>query len=182
MYKKGPMQVNKKTSSVLAIFLIALAISITACAGSTEETDDIPETESDPVDIPASTPDQANPPGTASEGQEGSSAGMGDPSGVYCTTIMGYEYEVITGDDGGQHGVCKLPDDEVCDSWDFLIGKCGQEYSYCAEEGYEIKILTDGKDPFTPEYGVCVSSDGEVIGTVSELSGLLEATSIGPPQ
>ena len=162
MNKKGSMRVNIKTSSVPVIFLIALALSITACAASPEETADIPE--------------------TAPDDQEGGGAGMGDPSGVYCGTIMGYEYENITDDDGGQHGVCKLPNDEVCDSWDFLIGKCGQEYSYCAVEGYEIQILSDGKDPFTPEYGVCVSSDGEVIGTVSELSGLLEATSIGPPQ
>ena len=40
--------------------------------------------------------------------------------------------------------------------------------------GYEIEIKQEGEDPFLPEYGVCVTQEGEMVGTVSELSGLID--------
>ena len=72
----------------------------------------------------------------------------------------------------GKEGICTLPDGQVCDAWEFLQGKCGQSYSYCAQQGYEIITLSDGKDSLSPEYAVCVTGEGVVIGSVTELSKL----------
>jgi C1A family cysteine protease len=102
---------------------------------------------------------------------------IGNPAAVYCREL-GYEYEIV-GDDG-QKGICTLPDGEACDAWGFLQGKCGQGYSYCAQQGYEIRTAGDGKDPFSPEYAVCDTSEGAVIGSVTALSQLSEkATGCG---
>jgi putative hemolysin len=104
-------------------------------------------------------------------------ATMGNPAAVHCRD-MGYEYEIV-GDDG-QRGICTLPDGEACDAWEFLQGKCGQAYSYCAQQGYRIRTVGDGRDPFSPEYAVCVTGEGAVIGPVTELSELGEkATGCG---
>jgi putative hemolysin len=102
---------------------------------------------------------------------------IGNPAAVHCRD-MGYKYEIV-GDDG-QRGICTLPDGKVCDAWEFLQGTCGQSYSYCAQQGFEIRTASDGKDPFSPEYAVCVTSEGVVIGSVTELSNLTEqATGCG---
>ena len=52
-----------------------------------------------------------------------------DPSAVYCQGL-GYQYKIVTNDEGGQIGVCELPDGTECDSWDFFKGMCGKEYTY----------------------------------------------------
>jgi putative hemolysin len=104
-------------------------------------------------------------------------ATMGNPAAVHCRD-MGYEYGIV-GDDG-QRGICTLPDGEACDAWEFLQGKCGQTYSYCAQQGYRIRTVGDGRDPFSPEYAVCVTGEGAVIGPMTELSELGEkATGCG---
>jgi hypothetical protein len=56
-----------------------------------------------------------------------------------------------------------------------------QAYSCCAVQGDELKTLSDGKDPLSPEYGVCIAADGAVSGNVSALSGLSEME-FGPLQ
>ena len=97
---------------------------------------------------------------------------MANPAAVYCGE-QGYRHQIISGEIG-EIGMCIFPDGESCDAWDFLAGKCGQEYSYCAQQGYDIKTVSDGKDPFSQEYAVCISSRGEGVGSVTELSGLSE--------
>jgi C1A family cysteine protease/putative hemolysin len=110
-------------------------------------------------------------PGTVSHGT------IGDPAAVYCTTL-GYDYGIVDGD--GQRGLCTLPGGQACDAWEFLEGKCGQSYSYCAQQGYGIKTVGDGQDAFSPEYAVCVTNEGAVIGPVTVLSELAEkATGCG---
>jgi subtilisin family serine protease/Leucine-rich repeat (LRR) protein/C1A family cysteine protease len=96
---------------------------------------------------------------------------MTNPAATYCTRVMGYEYRTVDGPDG-QDGICVLPDGSECDQWDFYAGLCGQDYSYCAQQGYGIETRTDGRDPFSPTYGVCISSRGETVESVSQLSGL----------
>jgi putative hemolysin len=90
---------------------------------------------------------------------------------------MGYRYQVLTQPDGSQTSICLLPDKSTCPSWDFLNGKCGQAYSYCAQNGMSTLTKNDGNNPFTPEYAVCVDENGIQRGAVSELSGLLEEAS-----
>ena len=97
-----------------------------------------------------------------------------NPSAVYCQNL-GYDYEINNTLDG-EIGVCIFEDDVYdctqtdgeeenctlvkkgikCNAWDFLNGKCGQEYSYCEKNGYGIKTLSDGKNPMSEEYAVCI--------------------------
>ena len=94
--------------------------------------------------------------------------GYPNPSAVYCTDL-GYKYETIESKDGGQHGVCIFPDDNKCDAWDFYRGKCGQEYSYCKKNGYNIKNLGENEGWF--EGAICINNKEE-LGSVSKLMGI----------
>ena len=103
---------------------------------------------------------------------EPSLAKLSNPAYDYCAGIMGYEYQVITQADGGQTGMCKLPDDTTCPDWDFYSGKCGGGYSWCEQHGYNLVTRRDGKDPYSPEYAVCVDQKAADVGGVSSLSDL----------
>jgi len=103
----------------------------------------------------AASPNLQSP--TLSPGETAVHPTIGNPAAVYCREL-GYEYEIEG--DNGQRGICTLPDGEVC------------SYSYCAQQGYEIITMRDGKNSFSPEYAVCVTGEGVVIGSVTELSDL----------
>lgn len=100
--------------------------------------------------------------------------GISNPAAVYCTEL-GYTYEVAEG-----QGVCIFGDGKQCDGWEFLEGKCGQEYSYCAKNGYNVITRTDGQNVFSREYAVCVKkqkggaviASEEAVGSVTDLMGL----------
>ncbi|MBW8040065.1 MAG: DUF333 domain-containing protein [Planctomycetes bacterium] len=68
------------------------------------------------------------------------SIGMPNPSAVYCVKL-GYTYNTVTDEKGGQYGVCIFPDNSECKGWDFYRGKCGQPWSYCTQRGYDLKDL-----------------------------------------
>ncbi|MFH1839679.1 MAG: C1 family peptidase [Nanoarchaeota archaeon] len=101
----------------------------------------------------------------------GEGVGMANPAAVYCMEL-GYNYEIVTEKDGSQHGVCIFNKKNQCGGWEFLQGKCGQKYNYCAKNNYGTKIKTDGKEEFTQEYAVCVNRFGREIGTVTKLTNL----------
>lgn len=104
--------------------------------------------------------------------------GMANPAATYCGEL-GFEYEIVNLTDG-QKGVCIFPDGSQCDDWDFLIGSCGQDFSYCLQNGYDIATLSDGNNTFSQEYAVCVQrqiqnytiADDPIIGSVTELMEL----------
>jgi len=99
--------------------------------------------------------------------------GMANPAAVYCTGL-GYDFQIVDTPQG-QDGVCSFENGESCKAWDFLIGKCGQSHSFCAQNGYDIKTLKDGENPISPEYAVCISrEDGREIGSITELTDLIE--------
>jgi C1A family cysteine protease len=98
------------------------------------------------------------------------SIGHPNPAALYCIDL-GYQLETVTAGDGGQHSVCIFPDGNSCDEWQFLEGKCGEERSYCKKHGYGQIVKSDGKDPFSVEYAVCVDGEKEK-GSVSKLTGL----------
>jgi putative hemolysin/C1A family cysteine protease len=107
----------------------------------------------------------------------GSGPGTPNPAAIYCIE-MGYELSVVQEKDGGQHSVCTFPNGDECDAWSFMIGTCGEEYSYCAVNGFDQIIKSDGKHPFSPTYPVCVDrpavslkSDLESTETVSKEVG-----------
>jgi putative hemolysin len=95
---------------------------------------------------------------------------MPDPAAAYCENL-GYTYEIADGD-GGQHGVCVLPDGRRVDAWAFYRGKVAPEYSYCARQGLDIRTKRIDEGSFTTECAVCVSKEGRELGSVSELMGL----------
>jgi putative hemolysin len=97
-----------------------------------------------------------------------------NPAASYCT-LLGYSYERMTTASGDAIGACKFPDGSTCPQWDFYAGKCGQQYSYCAQKGYQVKTGTDGNDPYSSEYSVCVDDQEKEIGSATQLSGLAEA-------
>ena len=80
---------------------------------------------------------------------------MKNPAAVYCAEL-GYEYKTVQTEDG-EKGICVIPETgEEFDAWDFLNGKVGQEYSYCALIGCDTKTVSDGKSSFSSDYAVCV--------------------------
>ena len=97
---------------------------------------------------------------------------ISNPASVYCLDL-GYQYRVLDLFDG-QDGVCIFPDGETCNEWDFLQGKCGQEHSYCSRIGYETRVMSDGRNGFSPEYAICVSPDGKQSAPVTDLVRLGE--------
>ncbi len=95
---------------------------------------------------------------------------IANPAGAYCS-LLGYTPG--TGETAaGQMSTCTLPGGVVCDAWEFLTGKCGQDHSYCARQGYGIQTVSEGGDPYSQEYAVCLDANGAQLGLVSELSGL----------
>jgi putative hemolysin len=115
-------------------------------------------------------------PETASE--DCGEAAIANPASVYCG-LLGYDHELVD-TDTGTAGMCTFPDGATCEEWEFLTGKCGAEHSYCAQQGYGIKTLSDGNNPYSSEYAVCVDDQGGVTGSVSELSGLEDTLSPCP--
>jgi putative hemolysin len=97
---------------------------------------------------------------------------MGNPAYAYCTQIMGYDYQIVTDVDGSQDGMCIMPAGDACPQWDFYAGKCGQAYSYCAQNGLQLETRDDGKDPFSLVYAACIDNQGNDLGTVWSLSGI----------
>jgi putative hemolysin len=80
------------------------------------------------------------------------SSGLANPASVYCQGL-GYTNEARQDDSGGMYGVCIFPNGSECEEWDFLAGRCGQEKSFCAQQGYELR---EG----TGNIATCVFPDG----------------------
>jgi putative hemolysin len=75
--------------------------------------------------------------------------GSGNPATIYCTEL-GYEWSVETGE-LGDYGVCTFPDDTVCEEWDFWRGECGQDWTYCEQQGGQVITVDSAPEhPCTP--------------------------------
>jgi len=106
---------------------------------------------------------------TASSCSKNESSFIGNPAAYYCTDIMGYDYQIITEEDGSENGLCVMPDGNACDQWAFYSGECGTEYSYCTQEGLAIETRSDGNDPYSSVYGVCIGSEDRAEFRISDL-------------
>ncbi len=93
---------------------------------------------------------------------------ISNPSAVYCESL-GYEYE-ISSTENGDIGICVISPNIKLDAWEFFEGKIGQQYSYCAMNGYITQTLDDGKNSFSEEYAACASAEE----SVSDLMNLSE--------
>ena len=89
---------------------------------------------------------------TTNGGETGPTTGLVNPASVYCKGL-GFEEETREGD-LGQYGVCLFPDGSECDTWGFLAGRCGQEHTYCIQQGYELEATEDGN------IATCIFDDG----------------------
>ena len=78
-------------------------------------------------------------------------AGMPDPAAGYCVKL-GYEYDLKSGD-------CVFPDGTRCNSWAFYQGKCGQDKTYCEQQGFRIENRVEKVGSATYEYAVCIFDD-----------------------
>jgi putative hemolysin len=96
---------------------------------------------------------------------------ISNPAAVYCTDL-GYAYQITRDSTGGQTDSCTMPDGSTCSAWDFLEGKCGQAYSFCARQGLFLRTATDGKNSFSPDYAVCVDAQGRDVGQLTTLDNL----------
>ena len=110
---------------------------------------------------------------------------IANPAAVYCTD-MGYKYQVISDGAGGETDICSMPDGVVCGAWDFLEGKCGQPYSYCARQGLGVRTATDGRNSYSPEYAVCVNATGKDVDSATNLDNISTklnrcSANAGPP-
>jgi len=76
--------------------------------------------------------------------------GMANPAAVYCEGL-GYSMENVQRNGGGDAD-CLFPDDSRCGQWDFLSGRCGQEFTYCSMQGFK---LEEGAN-----IGICRFQDG----------------------
>lgn len=94
----------------LPLLLIGLSLGLAACNTSKQAS---------PA-AAASTPASSAAEATPIEPR----VGMANPASVHCTTLGG-KLEIRTGKDGGQYGLCNLPDGRVCEEWAlFRDGKC----------------------------------------------------------
>jgi putative hemolysin len=88
-------------------------------------------------------------------------AAMKNPAAVYCGA-MGYMY-MTEETPAGTLGLCRMPGGTTVDAWKFLQGSAGQEFSYCARQGYRQQVVRSYRT--CGEFGlgeclVCVLPDG----------------------
>ncbi|MEE4195673.1 MAG: DUF333 domain-containing protein [Anaerolineae bacterium] len=88
--------------------------------------------------------------------------GMANPASVYCQGL-GYTEESVERN-GGTDSDCIFPDGSRCSTWDFLAGRCGQEYTFCALQGGTIEA-GEGN------IGTCRFSDGSICEEYQFFSG-----------
>ena len=103
---------------------------------------------------------------------------MGDPSSEYCSGL-GYTLEPYETPEG-QGESCVFPDGTKCDTWQFIGGTCGQEFSMCASEGG--KLEAGSGDICPPELGldqcgVCTLESGAQCAEWRLYQGLCPAAS-----
>lgn len=83
---------------------------------------------------------------------------LSNPANAYCNEMNkefgGYSYKIVN-TPNGEKGICVMPDKTECEEWNFLEGKCGQAFSYCTKQGYDIKTIKGG-GRFSEEYGACI--------------------------
>jgi putative hemolysin len=55
--------------------------------------------------------------------------------------------------------VCIFPNGTECEEWEFMMGSCGQEYSYCVQQGYSLEPSVNGATCVFPDGSSCLEFD-----------------------
>ena len=134
-----------KKLSLPGIIILALAVVIAGCAPQNVMPDEGP-VEKLPVEESAENNDMLN---------------MANPAAVYCEGL-GYGMENVERN-GGMDADCIFPDGSRCGQWDFLSGRCGQEFSCCALQGGTLEE--------NGNIGTCRFSDGSTCDEYQYFSG-----------
>lgn len=93
-------------------FIVVMILFISACTGANHDLGDLDESKENIAD-------------------------MSNPAAVYCEGL-GYSMEKVMRN-GGEDADCIFPDGSRCGQWDFLSGRCGQEFSYCKIHGFNLE-------------------------------------------
>jgi putative hemolysin len=87
---------------------------------------------------------------------------MINPSAAYCRAL-GYTYSSVQ-EEGGEQGYCRISESQIVNAWEFLQGRVVPEYSYCKQQGYEIKNIQNSEiceeRIFASKCAFCVLQDG----------------------
>jgi putative hemolysin len=144
-----------RSRKYLSILIILGALCLTECASESK-----PSTNNDSglptrieTEYPANTETrQPTITETRQSANTGYISGLANPASGYCQGL-GFQEESRE-NETGQFSVCIFTDGSECDSWDFLEGHCGQEFSYCEQQDNKIK-----PDPVKGNYAICVFED-----------------------
>ncbi|RJP39325.1 MAG: DUF333 domain-containing protein [Desulfobacteraceae bacterium] len=85
---------------------------------------------------------------------------LANPAAVYCQQ-MGYRYEKRIDENGNAHGVCIFPDGSEAGAWEFFRGRAGQQFSYCARQGYGIRTRVQAENGYVTECAECIIFEKE---------------------
>jgi len=129
---------NAKNISHKLIPLLVLVLVLTACSSLQAE------------------PTQANE-------ADAQAVGLANPADVYCQGL-GYSTEMVERN-GGQDSDCVFPDGTRCAAWDLLAGRCGQEFSYCQQQGGTLEASVDSN------IGTCNFTDGSSCSEIEYYAG-----------
>ena len=140
---------NQKTLKITLILSLLIGFSLVGCAPAAGPAE---------LDAPEISPVE-----NESQGERQPIVGMANPASVYCQGL-GFKEERRE-NEKGQYGVCVFPDNTECDTWAFLSGKCGQEFSYCTQQGFDL----DANDQ--SNISTCVFNDGSVCDEFSYFKG-----------
>jgi len=89
--------------------------------------------------------------------------GIPNPAAVYCEG-RGYDTESVERN-GGMDADCVFPDGSRCAQWDFLAGRCGQQFTFCESQGGTM-ASSDAN------IGNCIFEDGSSCGEYDYYAGL----------
>lgn len=135
---------NAQWKRHLSWFVIVLLAALGACQPATDETN------GGAAEPAAEEPVEEAAEDSAEDPDEGD-ASLANPAAVYCEGL-GHEMEARA-TAAGADAACVFPDGSECGQWDFLAGRCGQEQSYCQQQG---GVLQAGEG----NIGTCVFADG----------------------
>lgn len=136
----------------LFLFTILISALIFSCQNNPDTNDNIistVETEKDP--------DRFILPGGEWEcyylnfGETTANPNIPCPACVYCQ-LLGYQVDLVT-------GMVTFPDNSQCEHWDFYRGECGQQWSYCEQQGYRIETITEDMGSWMAKYALCRYDD-----------------------
>jgi len=94
-------------------------------------------------------------PGEAAVRAGGARLGAANPAALYCRRL-GYAYKVVR-TEAGEQGLCVVAPGVEFDAWDFFKGKVGQEHSYAARHGYDVRTERVDHGSYIEEYAVCIA-------------------------